>query len=61
MVNFRLALHFNLYFVLKNIGYAAISTYKWNLKCEYEVVFVVFYFQNLQKQKNQIFMFGSSR
>jgi hypothetical protein len=49
MVNFWLALHFNLYFVFKNIDYAASSTYKWNSKCEYEVVFVVFYFQNLQK------------
>jgi hypothetical protein len=49
MVNFWLALHFNLYFVFKNIDYAASSTYKWNSKCEYEVVFVAFYFQNLQK------------
>jgi hypothetical protein len=49
MVNFRLTLHFNLYFVFKNIGFVVSSTYKWNLKCAYEVIFVVFYFQNLQK------------
>jgi hypothetical protein len=62
MVNFWLALHFNLYFVFKTIDYAASSTYKWNSKCEYEVVFVVFLFSEFAKvKKHQIFMFGSSR
>jgi hypothetical protein len=55
MVNFQLTLHFNLYFYFKNFGYVGNSTYKWNLKCKYVVVFVVFLFLEFAKVKKSDF------